>query len=131
MLQAFFHAWERRLASVTTDRVVRPSDWGLDWLSENGHGDGGPVALLEDWVSSVMADTDRFFAIDPAPAYAVSAMSNQERLLTFASALETPHPENNTVYCRFFTPRRAAAAQRAAVLVLPQWNADPDGHVGL
>ena len=32
MLQAFFHAWERRLASVTDDRVVRPFDWGLDWI---------------------------------------------------------------------------------------------------
>ena len=28
----FFHAWERRLASVTTDRVVRPFDWGLEWI---------------------------------------------------------------------------------------------------
>ena len=37
MLQAFFHAWERRLASVTTDRVVRPFDWGLDWIPPNGH----------------------------------------------------------------------------------------------
>ena len=32
MLQAFFHAWERRLASVTKDRVVRPFDWGLEWI---------------------------------------------------------------------------------------------------
>ena len=36
MLQAFFHAWERRLASVTKDRVVRPFEWGLDWIPENG-----------------------------------------------------------------------------------------------
>src|SRR5262249_44147690 len=33
MLQAFFHAWERRLAEATTDRVVRPFDWGLDWIA--------------------------------------------------------------------------------------------------
>ena len=32
MLEALFHAWERRLASVTTDRVVRPFEWGLDWI---------------------------------------------------------------------------------------------------
>ena len=37
MLQAFFHAWERRLASVTKDRVVRPFEWGLDWIPDNGH----------------------------------------------------------------------------------------------
>ena len=38
MLQAFFHAWERRLADGTKDRVVRPFEWGLDWIPENGHG---------------------------------------------------------------------------------------------
>ena len=32
MLSRFFHNWERRLASVTKDRVVRPFEWGLDWL---------------------------------------------------------------------------------------------------
>ena len=40
MLQALFHAWERRLASVTTDRVVRPFDWGLDWIPNNAHQPG-------------------------------------------------------------------------------------------
>ena len=44
MLQVFFHAWERRLAAVTTDRVVRPFDWGLDWIPQNGHPDGAPAA---------------------------------------------------------------------------------------
>ena len=39
MLQAFFHAWERRLASVTTDRVVRPFEWGLEWIHRNGEPD--------------------------------------------------------------------------------------------
>ena len=44
MLQAFFHAWERRLASVTTDRVVRPFEWGLDWVPSTAGtgGDGSP-----------------------------------------------------------------------------------------
>ena len=43
MLQTFFHAWERRLASVSTDRVVRPFDWGLEWIPQNGqpHQDPG------------------------------------------------------------------------------------------
>ena len=37
MLQAFFHAWERQLAAVTTDRVVRPFEWGLEWIPSHGH----------------------------------------------------------------------------------------------
>ena len=66
MLQAFFHAWERRLASVTKDRVVRPFDWGLEWLPQNGHHPGAPPAeVMDGWVSGVMADTDTFFTPPP------------------------------------------------------------------
>lgn len=128
MLQALFHAWERRLASVTTDRVVRPFEWGLDWIPDDGHRRGAPPAdVLGDWVAHVMADTDRFFSPEPTSDYELGAASDAGRLLTFPSALVTPHGSNNTVYCRFFPSART----KAAVLVLPQWNADPDGHVGL
>ena len=39
MLSLFFHRWERRLADVSKDRIVRPFEWGLDWLppGANGH----------------------------------------------------------------------------------------------
>jgi hypothetical protein len=128
MLQAFFHAWERRLASVTKDRVVRPFDWGLEWIPENGHQPGAPPAeVVGDWVSHVMADTDAFFTPPPTPDYTLRPAPDGG-LLTFPSALTTPHETNNTVYCRYFTAR---AQGRAAVLVLPQWNSDPGGHAGL
>jgi hypothetical protein len=145
MLQAIFHAWERQLASVTKDRVVRPFEWGLDWIPPNGHEDRGgtaaPADILAEWVSSVMADTDAFFTPSPTTDYTFSPPSpDGDSELTFPSAFVTPHAENNTVHCRYFpaapppvvsglsrTPQR----RRAAVLVLPQWNADPGGHVGL
>ena len=71
MLQVLFHAWERRLASVTTDRVVRPFDWGLDWIpSQRVHGRmRPPAAVLGDWVTRVMADTDAFFTPPPTTDY--------------------------------------------------------------
>ena len=125
MLQAAFHAWERRLASVTTDRVVRDFDWGLDWIP-------GGVTDLQAWVSEVMADTDRFFTPPPTDQYVLGPASEDgDRLLTFPTAFPTPHVENNTVYCRYFEARRRDDGPRAAVLVLPQWNADSGGHVGL
>ncbi len=152
MLQAFFHAWERRLASVTTDRVVRPFDWGLEWIPQNGHRpDASPAQVMGDWVSEVMADTDAFFTPPPTTDYALQAAPDGD-VLTFPSALVTPHDANNTVYCRYFPARLkphptdtdvthpstnvargnlAPGFSRAAVLVLPQWNADPGGHVGL
>lgn len=133
MLQALFHAWERRLASVTKDRVVRPFDWGLDWIPRNGSaGQAPPAAVLQDWVSHVMADTDAYYTPPPTTAYSLSApAAGGERLLTFPSAFDTPHPENNIVHARLFEARHTAGTPRAAVLVLPQWNADPGGHVGL
>jgi hypothetical protein len=133
MLQALFHTWERRLASVTKDRVVRPFDWGLDWIPANGtSGSAPPAAALTDWVSHVMTDTDAFFTPAPTHEYALSSPSSDgDRMLTFPSGLETPHPANNTVYCRVFSARIRQRRPRAAVVVLPQWNADPDGHAGL
>jgi hypothetical protein len=139
MLQRFFHAWERRLAASTTNRVVRPFEWGLDWMPTTPRANGSganPAAVLNDWVSEVMTDTDAFFASPPTDSYALGAAADDgERLLTFDSALHTPHSENNTVYARIFPPKVKgqvlARDRRAAVVVLPQWNSDANGHVGL
>ncbi len=136
MLKPLFHAWERRLASVSTDRVVRPFEWGLDWLESNGHPPAGSEPeILGQWVAEVMDDTDGFFTPPPTEDYHLAERAGDGRLLTFPSAFATPHPENNMVYCRYFPASSGAAAgsdkPRAAVLVLPQWNSDPEGHVGL
>jgi hypothetical protein len=133
MLQTVFHAWERYLASVTKDRVVRPFDWGLEWVPMNGTSAAAPADVIAAWVARVMADSDAFFTPPPTREYQFSAPTGEgDRLLTFPSALETPHPENNIVYCRVFPARaRKRSGPRAAVVVLPQWNADPGGHVGL
>ena len=129
MLQAFFHAWERRLADVTKDRVVRPFEWGLDWIPANGDPpDDEPARVIGDWVSRVMADTDAFFTPPPTTDYTL-ARSEDADLLSFPSALETPHAANNIAYGRLFRARDPRS--RAAVIVLPQWNSDPGGHVGL
>ena len=138
MLHSIFHAWERRLAAATKDRVVRPFEWGLDWIPQNGHTAGtAPHRVLEEWVSSVMADTDAFFAAPPTDEYVLRS-GPEGQVLTFPSALTTPHPTNNTVYCRYFpvgskgpTLQTGEGERRAAVVVLPQWNSDAAGHVGL
>lgn len=117
---------------MTTDRVVRPFDWGLDWLPEAAQRPLPPADAVSAWVSDVCADTDRFFAAPPTTDYTFTTEGETPRL-TFPSAFPTPHPENNTVYARYFPGRapRGARRPRAAVLVLPQWNADYGGHVGL
>lgn len=137
MLQLLFHAWERRLADVSKDRVVGPFEWGLDWIPHNGLPETAPPDVLTNWVDHVMADTDAFYTPAATRDYELAAPSGQgDQLLTFPSALATPHRENNTVYARLFSPKRRNQAAivngpRAAVLALPQWNSDPGGHVGL
>ncbi len=135
MLQAIFHAWERRLAAATTNRVVRPFEWGVDWMPEPPTS-ADPSKVLNAWVSDVMTDTDAFFTPAPTTDYQLGpALDEGERLLTFPSALHTPHPENNTVYARIFPPKARGQVdtrdRRAAVVVLPQWNSNETGHIGL
>ena len=95
----------------------------------------GPLRhSCREWVEHVMADTDAFFTPPPTTDYTLGPASpDGDRLLTFPSAFTTPHEKNNTVYARLFPPRgqRSGTDRRAAVLVLPQWNSDAGGHVGL
>ena len=126
MLARVFYHWERRLASATTDRTEHPFEWGLDWLGEtDGHGDASACAQLEQLADAALTDSDAFYALEPCDSYMLSGSE-----LRFPSAVRTPHVENNTVRARYF-PERSAAGRTRAVLVLPQWNADEGGHVGL
>src|SRR5712671_5976722 len=114
MLQVLFHAWERRLASITKDRIVRPFEWGLDWMPQNGHPADAPAAdVIGSWVSEVMADSDAFFTPAPTTDYTLTPGSDG-RLLTFPSAFVTPHETNNTVYCRYFPAGGADARLKAS-----------------
>jgi hypothetical protein len=121
-----FHAWERRLASVDTNRVVRPFEWGLDWLDRDPSA-VDPAAEVAAWASATLADTDAFYRTPPGNDFELEG-----DVLRFPSALTSPYPVNNTVTVRVFPGRTTAAdSRKRAVVVLPQWNSDPGGHVGL
>jgi hypothetical protein len=141
VLAPFFHAWERRLASVSKDRVVRPFDWGREWIPPNGH-HTNDAAALEHWVDEVMGDSEAFFTAPPTADFEFIASgpdvraSGEAGTLRFPSALVTPHPENNIVTARWFPAQGEALpgirrGRGRAVLVLPQWNSDAGGHIGL
>ena len=129
MLRRFFHAWEHRLASVSTDRIVRPFEWGTDWLPPSQVLPSTEPAISEQqhvtaWVDAVMRDTDAFFDAGRCDDYALTGDT-----LQYPSALVTPHPDNNLVRARWFPSADGPAGR--AVVVLPQWNSDAGGHVGL
>ena len=90
MIAPFFNAWERRLASVDTDRVVREFDWGLEWLDLPA--DGSPLEQLKGFAQSAMADSDQFFSEGRTTDYELDGDE-----LRFPSALTSPYELNNTV----------------------------------
>jgi len=121
--------WERKLATRDTNRVVRPFEWGLDWLGRldfpvlPGHVNGHAREALDRFAREAVADSGRFYAYRTPSDFQLRGGH-----LTFTSPSETPYPENNTVHSLWFP---AARDRGRAVLVLPQWNADVEGHVGL
>lgn len=126
MLARVFHRWERRLASADNNRIVRPFDWGIEWIDDLAAHDGGDlVERFGAWALKAVEESDRFFSLPPCNEYIL-----QGQQLSFPSAVVTPHPANNTVRARYF-PDVSPKGRRRAVVVLPQWNADAGGHVGL
>jgi len=123
MIARLFHAWEHRLAAATTDRVVRAFEWGTDWLPSNGHHGLPSDVHVERWIDDVMRDTASFFEPPRTTDFELTGGT-----LRFPSALVTPHVENNTVLARWFP---ASGERKRAVLVMPQWNSDANGHIGL
>ena len=121
--------WERKLATRDTNRVVRPFEWGLDWLGGldfpalPDQGNGHAPEALDRFAGEALGDSDRFFSYRVPADYQL-----RNGHLTFTSPVETPYLENNTVHAEWFPVERSP---RRAVLVLPQWNAGVDGHVGL
>lgn len=152
MIRDYFHRWEQELAAVSKDdRKVRPFDWGEEWVDRDpGTGswdpenDGSrlpdPGSRIKAWVDGVMRDTDAFYTPEVTrytftKAPATVQKSGEEGLLTFPSGMTTPHPENNTVVCRYFPAnplkKPRPGSPRRAVVVLAQWNSDAEGHIGL
>lgn len=125
MIGKFFHSWEQRLSTVDTNRVVRPFEWGEDWLGLPASSD--PSEAVRAWVRAAMADTDRLFNAERGASFELTGDT-----LRFPSAVDSPEPVNNTVVVRVFPADKArAGTRRRAVVVLPQWNSDSEGHVGL
>jgi pimeloyl-ACP methyl ester carboxylesterase len=98
-------------------------EWGLDWLGLEDSDGSSTLPRIREYSSAAVRDSEAFFSyVSP------SDFRLQGRHLTFSSPCETPYVENNTVHGEFFPCPRSRGR---AVLVLPQWNADESGHLGL
>lgn len=114
--------WEHRLASADSNRVVRPFEWGADWLVDSPPNGDAPQ-VLDRFLQDSLRRSDDFYSGPTPDDYNLNGNH-----LTFTSPIHSPFPENNTVHGFLF---KAPEDRKRAVVVLPQWNSDAMGHVGL
>lgn len=118
------HARERRSHARDNNRVVRPFEWGLSYVADHVNGDD-PRQLLRRYSEQAMQHSEAFYALPPIDDFKLAG-----DYLTWTSAVPTPSPENNSARARYFpAPEKKRREPRSAIVVLPQWNAQPDSHV--
>jgi dienelactone hydrolase len=125
----WMHNWENRLCFRSTDRVVRPFEWGLEYAEwwpaasgakQNGHGPEQYLRLLNQ--RSIAASPD-FFGYEPPTDFRL-----ENGFLRFRSAVPSPHPANDVVHAQWFPAKKPNGT---AVVVLPHWNSTLAQHGAL
>jgi hypothetical protein len=121
---AMMHRRERWYYQRDTNRVVRPFEWGLQFISDHVNGDD-PRQVLRQHAQCAMEQSDEFYALPEIQDFSLTGDQ-----LTWTSTVQTSSLENNTARARYFPARKPRTKRpRAAVVVLPQWNAQADSHV--
>ncbi|MBV8550830.1 MAG: abhydrolase domain-containing 18 [Acidobacteriaceae bacterium] len=122
--------WENELCFRSNDRIVRPFELGLDWIS-NWPGidavkpDGSdPIEYLRRVNEHVIAHSREFYGYAKPSDFRMDG-----EWLEFTSPVQTPHPENNTVRALWFPAR--GGGNRKAVVLLPHWNSKLPQHNAL
>ncbi|HTK37512.1 MAG TPA: hypothetical protein VL325_03375 [Pyrinomonadaceae bacterium] len=114
MLRRYMHKRERHFAMLNDNRVVRPFEWGTEFITENANGDD-PRKLFADYSQSILEKSDEFFFRPKVNDFEING-----DCLRWTSDIATPSPENNTAYATYFPHE---TNREAAVIVLPHWNA--------
>lgn len=119
MLRRYIEHREQFFHGRDNNRRSLPFEWGLEHVGL--HPNGNSSAALRGFVASALGDSPSFYRCEPARHYDFDG-----EILKFPSAVETPYPENNTVWARFF-----GAGKDLAIIVLPQWNCKWDRQLTL
>ena len=114
--------YEHRRWTTDDNRHVRPFEWGTEHVGGE-RAEAHPEGFLAEYAIHALKNSKEWYETGPAADYLLDA----ENVLTFSSSIESPWPENNTVHAQLFPGKE----KRAAVLVLPNWNAKWNGQRGL
>lgn len=141
LYKKFMHDWETRMTTRDTNRLVRPFDWGVEWTRDwplpSAQRTPSPIARKEGYLlklnREILADSPAFFAYQSPTDFelrprTIPGERESTQVLTFTSAVRTPHPVNNTVACRWYP---ASKPNGKAVVLLPHWNSKPHSYVVL
>ena len=118
------HRRERSFYERDSNRLVRPFEWGLEYVVDHVNGDD-PRHILSRHTEMALSDSDEFYALSELRDFSLNGDQ-----LTWTSGVHTSAPENNLAHARFFQARPGHGKRpRKAVVVVPQWNAQPESHV--
>src|SRR5262249_27358687 len=103
MLKRAIHKWERKLSTRDTNRVIRPFEWGVEFLdgflaqgteaNSAGLDAAEPREVIFDFNARAICESERFFEAGP-----VSHFDFDGHWLAFRSPVSTPYAKNNTAY---------------------------------
>jgi pimeloyl-ACP methyl ester carboxylesterase len=128
----WMYDWEDRLCSVSTNRIVRPFEWGLEWVRDLPGGtqaaadSSDPYRTLSALNKVALNDTDAFFSYETPKDFSLDG-----NLLRFSTAAPSPYPENDKVHGVWFPAEHKPGKRRVAAIVLPHWNASLQQHGAL
>lgn len=114
MLKRYMHRRERHFVMLNDNRVVRPFEWGCEYVSDEHV--QNPKEFFLKHSEAVLSDSEAFFSIpDTAPQVESDGVN-----FSWESALQTPFAENNRVHATLFPYSKN---KKSAVVILPHWNA--------
>jgi hypothetical protein len=117
--------YEHSRWSAEENRQPRKFGWGLEYIGGRPD-DPDPRAFLDRFAEETVASSESWFAASPPDDARLEEDANG-KVLSFTSVVRSPWEENNRVWARYFP----ALGSRAAVVVLPQWNAGWDAQMGV
>lgn len=113
--------WEKNLCFRSTDRVVRPFDYGLEWSSAWPCTEGlslesfpDPASYIVELSNRAVADSTRFYGYETPCDFRLEG-----NWLHFKSPVKTPFPANNEVRALWFPSEKKNSR---AMVLLPHWN---------
>ena len=142
LYEKWMYAWETRLTTRDTNRIVRPLDWGAEWARRwplvNGNFPNSEQdfeSFLHQLNHEIVERSDDYYSYETPSDFRLETRKielfatgsngagkppkGEGTFLRFTSSVHTPHPENNLVNARWFETQG-----RRAVIVLPHWNAN-------